>query len=492
MLLLLVSAAALSVGVATQSTPFAANYVSEPDLHGLIAKIEIGGYDGDDALYLTTPVGLPTDVPTPGSTIYDRNGSHVWIGGPQFGLANLQLQEYAGKPVLTFWIGASVDGHGAGSCYIVDDTYSVIAKIDAVGGEGADLHECNIPKDTNTTAMITVYNNISPFDLTPVGGPENGTLIDCWIQEIEIETGAVLFNWSMFEHVSPFDSYAAAGDGEDSADLWDAYHMNSIDKGADGSYLISVRHLSTIFKIDKDGSIVWRMGGKHSNFTIGDGAQFGFQHHARFNPEDNGYISLFDDTASEFNVSTASDAHGLYLSYDTSTWTTAAHTRYFSAPFKNYSTSQGSFQHFSDGSGVVGWGSNPWVTEHDSDGSVTFSLSLGDGSLSNGPVSSYRAFKAAAGSWVGNPITPPALALQNNTAYFSWNGKTAVRSWDVIGDGDQLIKAVDRAGFETSLSLESANATVVAVVAKDKEGMALGRSATVFANGTVISNGTAY
>ena len=86
-------------------------------------------------------------------------------------------------------------------CYIVDDTYSIIAEINSVGGQGADLHEvsriyaslrsqwntkhcqqCNFPKDTNTSAMITVYNNIFPFDLTSVGGPKDGTLIDCLVQ----------------------------------------------------------------------------------------------------------------------------------------------------------------------------------------------------------------------------------------------------------------------------------------------------------------------
>ena len=150
-------------------------------------------------------------------------------------------------------------------------------------------------------------------------------------------------------------------------------------------------------------------------------------------------------------------------------------------------------QRFTDGTGVVGWGSNPWVTEHASDGSVTFSFSLGDGSLSNGPIASYRAFKAPAGGWTGNPTTPPKLALQNDTAYFSWNGKTAVRSWDVVGDDDVLVEAVDRAGFETSLSLKSTNTTVVAAIAKDGQGNALGRSPTLnILTGVATAPGVVY
>ena len=83
-----------------------------------MATVEIGGDDGDDGLYLTAPLGNPGEVydPTPGAMIYDRNGSLVWIGtnltGPS---VDLQLQEYDGQPVLTFYNGTLKDGHGQGT-----------------------------------------------------------------------------------------------------------------------------------------------------------------------------------------------------------------------------------------------------------------------------------------------------------------------------------------------------------------------------------------
>ena len=98
-------------------------------------------------------------------------------------------------------------------CWILDDTFTIIGQVNSVGGDGVDLHEvcafqylsgkiytdqmsqCAIPRSTNATAMITVYNNIENFDLSAFGGPTNGTLIDCLIQEIDIATGSLLFNW---------------------------------------------------------------------------------------------------------------------------------------------------------------------------------------------------------------------------------------------------------------------------------------------------------
>ncbi|VDB95181.1 unnamed protein product [Peniophora sp. CBMAI 1063] len=469
-------------------------FVSEPDLYGLPANVEIGAYDGDDGLYLATPVGA--DVTKPGPVIYDRNGSLVWIGANtanfnSSAVLDLQFQELDGQPVLTVFSGQVVDSHGVGTCWFLDDTYNVIANITSVGSTGADLHECHMDKASNKTAMLTVYNNVT-FDLTSVGGAADGTLIDCWVQEVDVSTGALLFNWSLYDHISPYESYALPGELVDEAH-WDAYHLNSIDKDSDGNYLLSVRHLNTLVKVNKDdGSVIWKMGGKGSNFTSGEGADFRFQHHASFDPDDNSRISLFNDAASEFNFTAGDNARGLYFSYNTAAWTTTLIQRFDSSPYQNYSAREGSMQRFADGTAVIGWGSNPWITEHASDGTVTFLLTLGV-NTSNGPVENYRAYKVPAIGWAGNPTTPPKLVLRDDTAYFSWNGKTAVRSWDVRGDDDELLFAVDRAGFETNVSLDGISSQKVVVLAKDKAGVELGRSATLYiANKTVATEGLIF
>ena len=88
-------------------------YVTLPGVSGVVAHVEIGSYNNDDSLYLTTPVGLIT---SPGPMIYDRNGSLVWIGSTDFGMSfDLKLQEYQGQPVLTVFNGTITDGHGQGT-----------------------------------------------------------------------------------------------------------------------------------------------------------------------------------------------------------------------------------------------------------------------------------------------------------------------------------------------------------------------------------------
>ena len=103
--------------------------MSEPDLYGLPAIVEIGAYDGDDGLYLATPLGA--DVTKPGPVIYDRNGSLVWIGANTAhfntsAVLDLQFQEYAGKSVLTVFSGLVVDSHGVGavSCFTTQTIYA--------------------------------------------------------------------------------------------------------------------------------------------------------------------------------------------------------------------------------------------------------------------------------------------------------------------------------------------------------------------------------
>ena len=71
---------------------------------------------------------------------------------------------------------------------------------------------------------------------------------------------------------------------------------------------------------------------------------------------------------------------------------------------------------------------------------------------------SYRAFGSP---WQGAPLTPPALAYQQNgktlTLGYSWNGATAVAAWKVYGGTSPtaltLIDQMARSGFETQSQL---------------------------------------
>jgi Arylsulfotransferase (ASST) len=47
--------------------------------------------------------------------------------------------------------------------------------------------------------LITAYER-KPWDLSAIGGPRNGTLLDSVFQEIDIATGKEVFTWRASEH----------------------------------------------------------------------------------------------------------------------------------------------------------------------------------------------------------------------------------------------------------------------------------------------------
>ncbi len=73
-----------------------------------------------------------------------------------------------------------------------------MARVRAGNGYDGDHHEFLItPEDT---ALFTIYHKV-PMDLSSVGGPKEGTVLDGIVQEVDIETGEVLFEWHSLDHV---------------------------------------------------------------------------------------------------------------------------------------------------------------------------------------------------------------------------------------------------------------------------------------------------
>ena len=50
---------------------------------------------------------------------------------------------------------------------------------------------------------------------------------------------------------------------------WDFFHINSVDLDGDGNLLVSGRSTHTVYKLDRSGAILWRLGGKRSDFDDG-------------------------------------------------------------------------------------------------------------------------------------------------------------------------------------------------------------------------------
>lgn len=171
--------------------------------------------------------------------------SLVWLGqNASYGdeASNVRVQQLHGKNYLTFFTGTSIGGHGNGSCIFLDENYNLVYNITTAGlTSPADVHECQVTPDD--TVLVTSYVYLYGYDLTPVGGPPNGTLVDGAFQEIAPETGEALFTWFARDHFPLNQTYAPysanstgsgagggfGGSGSVSAG-YDWFHINSVEK----------------------------------------------------------------------------------------------------------------------------------------------------------------------------------------------------------------------------------------------------------------------
>ena len=184
--------------------------------------------------------------------IMDNRGEVVWFKPLNTrGVTDFRVQHYLGKPVLTWWRGhVSNMGVGDGWYVIYNTSYRPVAEVRPGNGLVGDVHEFLITK--NNTAVFTVYHRL-PVDLSAVGGPKKGTIWDGIVQEVDIKTGRVLFEWHSYPQVAVEASYAPppAAKAGAKAPPYDYFHINSIAVEPNGNFLVSARNTHTVYEIDR-------------------------------------------------------------------------------------------------------------------------------------------------------------------------------------------------------------------------------------------------
>jgi hypothetical protein len=409
-----------------------------------------------------------------GPMILDDDGQVVWFRPLDTkAVADLRVQRYGGRPVLTWWRGQAVKGVGDGHYVIVDSSYHQIATVSAGNGLAGDIHEFLITD--RDTALITVYRRL-PYDLSPVGGSKEGSALEGVVQELDITTGRVLFEWHSIEHVGLEEAYVKPPPRARGAKAapYDYFHVNSVDVDLDGHFLVSARNTRAIYKISRDdGRVLWRLGGKQSDFRMGQGTRFAWQHDARRQPD--GTLTLFDNAA---NPKVADFSRAIVLRVDEASGS-ATLVRSYAHPKRLLAGSQGNAQFLPNGNVLVGWGAKNHVTEFARDGRVLFDLSFG-----REGADSYRAYRA---EWQGFPADDPAVAVSERagerlTLHVSWNGATEVGSWQVVaGRGPQRLESIGvfpKTGFETAISVATSE-PYLRVRALSRDGAVLGTSRVV-------------
>ncbi|KAI8272433.1 hypothetical protein K4K56_002351 [Colletotrichum sp. SAR 10_98] len=473
-------------------------YRSRPDLAPPRLNITIPATaDVEQGYLFVAPfAGLP-DTPTEqhgprqaGPYIFRDDGELVWSGYAIYSIwaTNFQAARWRGRDVLFSFEGDHNPGygHGHGHVTFLDQHYETIRELRAGNHKLVDKHEFHVVNEE--TGLIQIYQPV-PRDLTPWGAePEQQWIVNAIIQELDIATGKLLFEWSSLDHVTPDEAIlpinpGQAGSGYNSSDAWDYFHINSVDKDATGNYLISARDACSVHKINgTDGSIIWRLAGTNSSFDLGEGVDFCFQHHARWLSQggDEEVLSLYDNSAHGTEhgggreVHTAPTSSGKIIRVNTRTWK-AELVQGFYPPDDLLSKSQGSTQILPGGNALVNWGSSGAVTEFKADGTPIFHAYMDSGDLGVA-VENYRAFRF---NWTGLPSEEPAIvALENKdgtAVYVSWNGDTETETWRFYELTDEygsrsFLGETQRTGFETSLHVTGRRVGRVAAEAVDALG----------------------
>jgi hypothetical protein len=409
------------------------------------------------AVRVTTPPANPglgdvfispdAGVGQTGPMIVAPNGQLVWFKplGRGIDAFDLNVQLYQGAPVLTWWQGQIIGGHGQGADVIDNSHYQQIATVHAGNGLYADLHDFQIT--AQGTAWITAFAPVR-WDLSSVGGPKNGVVDDCVVQEVDIKTGLVMFEWHALGHLHLSDSYQRVSRSSDSQ--FDYFHINSLDPLPTGDLLISARNTwATYLVSETNGSVIWQLGGKRSTFKLGPGVSFAWQHDAQLLPD--GSISLFDNDDSPAE---ASQSAALDIALNTSSYTATLLHRYTYPGKGILSPSQGDVQQLSNGDAFVGWGQAGEISEFSPTGHLTFDMQIA------APANSYRAYRY---TWSAKPATQPALVPAvtggKRVLYASWNGATDVARWRVLAGTSSTTLAVvgsyPLTGFETAVPAPS-------------------------------------
>ncbi len=320
-----------------------------------------------------------------GPEIVSITGQVLWFHRLPAGTfaTDFRTQRYLGKPVLT-WFQAS--NHG-GEDVICNARFQQIATVKPANGDAPDFHELVI---TPWNTALILADRLGAANLTSLGLSAHQLVNDGVVQEIDIKTGKLLFQWDSAGHVPYSDSHAPMpAPGQP----WDWFHINAVHLDTDGNLLISSRFTWTIYKVNlRTGAMMWQLGGKHSTFAIkaapgqkpdNAGEIFAFQH----DPEalGGGQYTVFDNE-SDGQQALYPSSRAVTIRLDQAA-RTATLIRSVNQPEGLTAGATGNAQTTPNGDLFVSWGGLSYFSEFSPSGRLLFNARLPDG------AGTYRAYR---------------------------------------------------------------------------------------------------
>jgi hypothetical protein len=424
------------VGLQALAPIAADDYVSRPDIAapGLTTTTT---EDAASGLLMTT-TGTVGERAF-GAAIYRNDGELVWWKGSDAAGSYFDMEPvtFRGEPALAVFHGRVLGSDPSRASYeVLDTSYNEIASFTVEGEAVTDAHDIEFSPDGSRALLLGVRD--VPYDLSEMGGAADGTVIDYVVQEIDVETGEVTFEWSFLDNIPLAESQASVPSPSSEA-RFDPYHTNSVAYDSDGNLLVSARHTSTAYKLDAtNGDVMWRFGGKNSDFTFADpDDRPSYQHDVRRLSD--GRLSLFDNG----NRHNPQYSRGAVYELDEGDMT-ADLVQDLRPDARIYGEAMGSTRQIFNGNQLVSYGITGEMIEFDGTEPV-FTGTLDEG---------YVTYRAERAPWHATPDTRPDAVLRDGTMYMSWNGATDVERWRVAAgpSEDDLtpVGTVERTGFETA------------------------------------------
>ena len=305
-------------------------------------------------------------------------------------------------------------------------------------------------------------------------GKSNGVLTDSIIQEIDIKTGLVMWEWHALGHIplsesnNPVPKYSYP---------WDYVHINSISPGPIGRRAAVRRATRGRCTTSTSHSGADPLAPRRQRTRASSSARaraIYWQHDAEWQPD--GLISVFDNGSTPPKEK---QSRGLLLKPDTA----GSHgplVKAFTNPSRTLlAASQGNTLSLPGGDWLMGYGGLPNFTEYDASGHV-----LLDGTLGKN-VQDFRTYLAP---WSGQPPGGPRSPCEGRPAARARRPRRAgtARPRCLAGACSRAprsgalapVATAAKAGFETTIKARRAG-PYVAVQALDGSGNVLGTSATV-------------
>lgn len=345
---------ALGPGGTTGSAPHG---FRTPDLPAALVGVRLEITGSPPPGFIITEVTRDSNAVT---LAFDSTGTVRWYRIFPIHPAELAMQtEQLPNGNFTVYVGASTGWQPVNGRYIEFQPDGEIVRSFAAGAPYyTDSHELLVGFAGGAVADAHLFGyDLRTVDLTALGGRPDQLVAGHTLLR-QSASGATEFLWNAWDHFSLAD-WLFIPPNLGAYPSIDFDHPNSLAIDRDGNYIVSFASLGEITKIDATtGEVLWRFGGRHSQFAIlGDPlGGFGFQHDVRVLA--NGDLLFYDNGL----LHSPPQSRAVQYRLDVASMTATLVWEFRHAP-PVFTPFVGSVQRFQNGNTLVGFSAASFMTE---------------------------------------------------------------------------------------------------------------------------------